>query len=131
MAGAVDGVPAGVGAPTQYGPGVRAFASYLLAGQYLPLARTAELLTELVGAPISQGSLAGWYLDAAAGLDPFLNAITAGLQAAAVLGADETGIRVEGALAWVHAARTEDLTLYTVSHRRGVETMCEAGVLPA
>lgn len=124
-------VPTGVGAPVQYGPGVRALASYLLAGQYLPLARTAELLTELVGAPISQGSLAGWYLDAAAGLDPFLDAVTAGLQTTPVLGADETGIRVEGALAWVHAARTDALTLYTVSARRGVEAMREAGVLPA
>ena len=131
MAGASDGVPAGVGAPTQYGPGVRSLASYLLAGQYLPLARTSELLTELVGAPISQGSLAGWYTDAAAGLDPFLDAVTAGLQAAPVLGADETGIRVDGALAWVHAARTDDLTLYTVSARRGVEAMREAGVLGA
>jgi len=123
-------VPAGVGAPTQYGPGVRALSSYLLAGQYLPLARTAELLTELVGAPISQASLAGWYTEAAAGLDPFLTAVTAGLQAAPVLGADETGIRVDGALAWVHAARTDDLTLYTVSPRRGVEAMRDAGVLP-
>lgn len=124
-------VPAGVGAPTQYGPGVRGLASYLLAGQYLPLARTAELLTELVGAPISQGSLAGWQLDAAAGLDPFVAAVTAGLSAAPVLGADETGIRVDGALAWVHAARTDDLTLYTVSRRRGVEAMREARVLDA
>lgn len=131
MAGVIDGVPAGVGAPTQYGPGVRALASYLLAGQYLPLARTSELLTELVGAPISQGSLASWYFDAAAGLDPFVDAVTAGLQVAPVLGADETGIRVEGALAWVHAARTDALTLYTVSQRRGVQAMREAGVLPA
>lgn len=131
MAGAVDGVPAGIGAPTQYGPGVRALASYLLVGQYLPLARTTELLTELVGAPISQGSLAGWYLDAATGLDPLLDTVTAGLQAAPVLGADETGIWVGGALAWVHAARTDDLTLSTVSAGRGVEAMREAGVLPA
>ncbi|HEX7537354.1 MAG TPA: IS66 family transposase [Dermatophilaceae bacterium] len=124
-------VPDGVGAPTQYGPGVRALASYLLAAQHLPLARTAELLTELVGAPISQGSLAGWYLDAAAGLEPFLDTVIAGLRAAPVLGADETGIRLDGALAWVHAARTDELTLYTVSARRGVEAMREAGVLPA
>lgn len=124
-------VPAGVGAPTQYGPGVRALASYLLAGQYLPLARTAELLTELVGTPISQGSLASWHTDAAAGLDRFLDAVTAGLQAAPVLGADETGIRVDGSLAWVHAARTDELTLYSVSQRRGVEAMNDAGVLPA
>ena len=53
------------------------------------------------------------------------------MQAAPVLGADETGIRVDGALAWVHAARTDDLTLYTVSARRGVEAMREAEVLPA
>jgi transposase len=131
MAGAADGVPAGVGAPAQYGPGVRALASYLLAGQYLPLARTSELLTELVGAPISSGSLVSWHTDAAAGLDGFVESVTAGLQAAPVLGADETGIRVEGALAWVHAARTDELTLYTVSKRRGVQAMNDAGVLPA
>ena len=124
-------VPTGVGAPTQYGPGVRALANYLLAGQYLPLARTSELLTELVGAPISQGSLASWHTDAAASLEPFVEAVTAGLQAAPVLGADETGIRVDGALAWVHAARTDELTFYTVSKRRGVEAMNDAAVLPA
>ena len=95
------------------------------------MARTAELLTELVGAPISQGSLAGWYLDADTGLDPFLDTVIAGLQAAPVLGADETGIGLDGALAWVHAARTDDLTRYSVSARRGVEAMREAGVLPA
>ena len=99
MAGAIDGVPAGVGTPTQYGPDVR--------------------------------SLAGWYLDGATGLDPFLDAVTAGLQAAPVLGADETGIRADGPPAWVHAARTDGLTLYTVSPRRGVEALREAGVLGA
>lgn len=124
-------VPAGVGAPAQYGPGVRGLASYLLAGQYLPLARTAELLTELLGAPISQGSLASWYAQAAAGLDDFDQTVTAGLASAPVLGADETGIRVEGALAWVHAARTDTLTRYTVSAKRGVEAMKEGAVLPA
>jgi transposase len=41
-------VPAGVCAPTQYGPGLRGLATYLLAGQYLPLARAAELLNELI-----------------------------------------------------------------------------------
>jgi len=108
---------------------VRAFGTYLLAAQHLPLARTAELLTELLGAPISQGSLAGWYVDAAAGLDTVDAVLRDGLTCAAVLGADETGIRVDGALAWVHAARTDTLTRYTVSGKRGVEAMIEAGVL--
>jgi transposase len=123
--------PAGVGAPAQYGPGVRALATYLLAGQHLPLARTAELLSELVGAPVSQGSLGRWYAEAAAGLDPFLDAVGTGLAGAAVVGADETGARVDGGLAWIHAARTDTLTLYTVSAHRGVAAMRAAGVLPA
>jgi transposase len=123
--------PAGVGAPTQYGPGVRALATYLLAGQHLPLARTGELLTELLGAPVSQGSLAGWYTAAADATEPALAVVTAGLAAAEVLGADETGIRVDGGLAWVHATRTDELTRYTVSAKRGVAAMTAAGVLPA
>lgn len=123
--------PAGVTAPAQYGPGVRALATYLLAGQHLPLARTGELLAELIGAPISAGSLAGWYAAAADALEPVLAAVTAGLAGAEVIGADETGVRVEGGLAWVHAARTDALTLYTVSAQRGIAAMTEAGVLPA
>jgi transposase len=121
--------PTGVGAPAQYGPGVRALATYLLAAQHLSLARTAELLSELVGTAVSEGSLAGWYADAGAGLDPFCDTVRQGLRGSEVLGADETGIRVDGRLAWVHAARTDTLTLYTVSDRRGVEAMVEAGVL--
>lgn len=55
-----DGAPAGVQAPVSYGPGVRALALYLLAGQHLPLARTAELLSDVLALPVSEGSLAGW-----------------------------------------------------------------------
>ena len=81
-------VPAGVGGPVQYGPKLRALATYLVAGQYLPLARTAELLSELLGAPISQASAHSWTAEAANGLDPFLAVLTDGLRAAPVLGAD-------------------------------------------
>jgi transposase len=108
-----------------------ALATYLLAGQHLPLARTGELLTELLGAPVSQGSLVGWYTAAAEATEPALAVVTAGLAAAEVLGADETGIRVGGGLAWVHAARTDELTRYTVSAQRGIAAMTAAGVLPA
>ncbi|MBK5249653.1 MAG: transposase [Actinomycetales bacterium] len=59
--------------------------TYLLAGQHLPLARTAELLGEVVGAPVSEGSLAGWYTAAAAGLDGFDDALKSALGAADVL----------------------------------------------
>ena len=110
---------------------MRGVATYLLAGQYLPLTRTAELLRELFGARISQISPALWQADAAAGLDGFDETLKTALIQAPVLGADETGTRVDGALAWVHAARTDSLTRYTVSARRGMEAMKDAGVIRA
>lgn len=123
--------PAGVGAPAQYGPGVRALATYLLAAQHLPLARVAELFDELLDAPISEGSLAAWYTSASQLLTGFDAALATRLTGARVLGADETGIRVNGRTTWVHTARTDTLTRYTVSAKRGVEAMKAAGVLPA
>jgi hypothetical protein len=45
---------------------------------------------------------------------PVLDVVTTGLAGAAVIGADETGIRADGGLGWVgwvHAARTDALTL--------------------
>jgi transposase len=122
--------PAGVGAPVQYGPGLRGLATYLLAAQYLPLARCAELLAELLGAPVSEGTLAAWYAAAAAGLAEFDAALADRLAHADVLGADETGARVDGRLAWIHALRTDRLTLYSVSAKRGAQAMTAAGVLP-
>lgn len=127
MADVPSGV--GVGAPVQYGPRVRALGIYLLTVQHLPLERTAQLLGEVVGAPVSQGSLVSWQEAAAASLDGFDKTLAQGLFAADVLGADETGIRVNGELAWLHAARTETLTRYTVSPKRGYTAMEDAGVL--
>jgi hypothetical protein len=60
-----------VGAPAQYGPGVRAAASYLVAAQHLPYERAAATLADLLGAPVSTGSVAAWVADGAAGLDEF------------------------------------------------------------
>ena len=124
-------VPAGVGAPAQYGSRVRALGVYMLSVQHLPLKRTAELMSEVVGAPVSQGSLVSWQAEAAAGLAGFDETLVRGLSSAPVLGADETGIRVNGKLVWVHAARTEELTRYTVSPKRGYSGMKDAGVLTA
>jgi hypothetical protein len=131
MAGAADGVPATVGAPAQYGPGVRAAASYLVAAQHLPYERAAATLADLLGAPVSTGSVAAWVADGAAALGEFTAAVREQLAGRAVVNFDETGLRVDGRLSWVHSASADTLTLYTCHERRGVEAMNAAGVLPA
>ena len=131
MAGTGDGVPSAVRAPVSYGPGVRAVATYLVAGHHLPLARAAAVMSDLLGAPVSSGSVAAWVQTAADGLATFTNAVRDVITDAAVVNFDETGLRVDGALGWVHSASTPTATLYTCHARRGKEAMDAAGVLPA
>jgi transposase len=51
--------PAEVSAPAQYGPGIRALAVYLHQYPLVPLQRTCEMLSELCGCLVSEGTLAG------------------------------------------------------------------------
>jgi transposase len=131
MASAGDGVPESVRAPVSYGPGVRAVATYLVAGHHLPLGRAAAVMSDLLGAPVSPGSVAAWVQAGADGLGPFTDAVRQVITAAPVVNFDETGLRVGGGLGWVHSASTQDATLYTCHARRGTEAMDAAGVLPA
>jgi hypothetical protein len=48
-----------------------AIAVYLVLGQHLPVERTASLLAEVFGTPMSTGTVAAWTARAAAGLAPF------------------------------------------------------------
>ena len=113
---------------------MRAVAVYLVLAQHLPYARAAQVMSDLVAAPISAGSIASWVAAGAHDLTTtgsFTDAVTAALADAAVVHADETGLRVDGKLAWIHSASTRDLTLYTCHARRGVEAMDAAGVIAA
>lgn len=49
-----------MGAPAQYGPGVRAAAVYLVSAQHLPYERAAAVMSDLISAPVSAGSIASW-----------------------------------------------------------------------
>lgn len=64
-------------------------------------------------------------------MGPFTDAVRDVITGAPVVNFDETGLRVDGGLGWVHAASTPAATLYTCHARRGKEAMDAAGVLPA
>ncbi len=67
---------------------------------------------------------------AAGGLDGFLEWVRTSLAAAEVVNFDETGLRVEGKLRWVHSASTGKYSLIFVHDRRGTKSMDAAGVPP-
>ncbi|THJ76155.1 IS66 family transposase [Candidatus Frankia alpina] len=120
--------PDGVNAPVQYGPRVTAAAVYLYAGQFLSKDRTATALSELVGIPLSAGTVGAMTARAAADLEGFLTAVRGLLTAAEVIGADETGLRVAGKLHWVHVARTGKYTLIDCHPKRGTAGIDALGV---
>jgi transposase len=113
--------PAGVHAAVQYGPQVAAVAVYLLVGHHLPVARTAQILADLLGAPVSTGWLASLTGRAAVGLTGFTDRLRQVIRAAVVVHFDETGIRVGGRLRWLHVACTPLGTLYHLDDKRGTD----------
>lgn len=123
--------PAGVGAPAQYGPRVRAIGAYLVGYQHLPYERAAETLADLLGAGMSVGTLVTVTTTTARRLDGFCDTVRDLLTAADVAHFDETGLRVAGGQAWVHSASTDKLSLFTVHTSRGHDGIAAAGVLPA
>jgi len=93
-----------------YGPRITAIIVYLYVGQFLSKKRTAAALAELFGTPVSQGTVAAMSARAAGGLGGFTEWVRANLAAAEVVNFDETGLRVEGTLRWVHSASTGKYT---------------------
>ncbi|MEX5638140.1 IS66 family transposase, partial [Parafrankia sp. FMc2] len=97
--------------------------------QFLSKDRTATALAELVGIPLSAGTVAAMAARAATDLEDFLTAVRDLLAGAEVVGADETGLRVAGKLHWVHVARTGKYTLLDCHPKRGTAGIDALGVL--
>ena len=122
--------PDEVRASVQFGPMVKGIALYLLYRQFLPYARAAELLSDLCGCHLSPGTLEAIVAEGADRLAETEEQIKQALREAEVLGADETGVRVQGILHWLHVARTDKLTHYSVDRRRGKTATDQIGILP-
>ncbi len=122
--------PAGVVAPTSYGPTAAALAVYVGAGQYLPVARAGDVLATLAGMNVSTGWLASQRGRAARLIEAqFLPHVRGLLRTVGVLHVDETPGRVAGGLSYVHVACTEFLTAMHVGDRSAA-TIDAGDVLP-
>ena len=122
--------PSHVTQPTQYGPRLKALACYLYSQQFIPLARIRELLTALYGHAPSEPAVLAAARQLASHTQASLEQIRQQLLAAPVVHFDESGLRVDGRLRWLHVASTEKLTHYHVHDKRGHVGMRVAGILP-
>ena len=122
--------PKNVSQPTQYGPRIKAQASYLNNYHFIPLARTEELLQDFYGQSPSEAVVITANNILVSQTEASRESIKQQLIAADVAQFDESGLRVEGKLQWLHVASTPELTHYYVHPKRGQEGMKEAGILP-
>src|SRR6266571_884987 len=121
--------PAGVQAPVQYGPNVGATAVYLVEQQLLPLARTSEVMSDLLGVEMSEGNVCDLITRCARQLVTVEQQIKEALKEAAIIHQDETGLNVAGKRHWMHVTCTPTLTHYHVDASRGQTALEAIGIL--
>jgi transposase len=114
----------------QYGPRLKSMMVYLMEGQLLPSARTCEVLSDIVGVSVSEATLFNTRSQCFEQLAPNERTIQAAIVDSQVVHFDETGMRVNGKLWWLHVACTDGLTYYFVHSKRGHDAIDEMGILP-
>jgi transposase len=113
-----------------YGENVQAIMTYLTNYQLLPLKRTTELMEDLFGLKVSQGTVVAAGQEAYVKLEAAESGIKQELLESDVVHFDETGMRVKGKTQWLHSAGTQTATLYGIHEKRGHEAMDAIGILP-
>lgn len=107
--------PTGVTEAAQYGPNVRALGVHLTQRKMLPFARAAKLLRDIHGLAVSPGTLVAWVGQA---------------RTTSVLSTDESGLRVDSKLHWLHVAASDTLMWYGAHPKRGIKTITAHGIPP-
>jgi transposase len=121
--------PKDVRAPVQYGAAFGAVGVYLVQQQLLPYERACEVMQDLLGPTMSEGTLQTLVQRCAERLCPVEEQIKAALTQADVLHQDETGLYVAGKRQWMHVSATEQLTHYAVHAKRGHKALDAIGIL--
>ena len=122
--------PVDVSSGVQYGAQIKGLMVYLLDYQLLPSHRVSQLLRDVFGCELSEGTLYTSRERCFEQLAPVEAEIFAGMQTAAVGHFDETGLHINGKLWWLHVASSRGLTYYFIHPKRGKVAMEAMNVLP-
>lgn len=115
--------------PIQYGPGIKSLAVYLNQYQFIPFGRTQEMFKDLLGIEISDGCLQQSNDRCYDNLEETEGQIKECIKTEPVIRNDETGMRCEGKLQWVHTNSTQMYTHYSVQEKRGQIAIDDIGIL--
>ena len=122
--------PDPVAQSTQYGNGIKTWVSYFSVQHFISTARTTQIIEGLVGHRLSEATVLNSCHQLANKVSPVTQIIKEKLKVADGVNFDETGLRVNGKLHWLHCASTDQLTDYLVHPRRGQEAIDQMDILP-
>ena len=106
-------------APVSYGANVHALVGYMSTLQSIPFKRMVDILNNVFGLQMSQGTVSNILQRMRKKAEKEMDAIRAGIEKAEVVGADETGVKINGQQHWVWTFQTDALTYMAVDKGRG------------
>jgi transposase len=115
--------PDGVLTPVSYGPGVQSLVCYLSVRQYLPVERITELLSSLCGLSISTGGVCYLLEKVKQKALPVYETIRQIIANGKVIGADETGVNINGKNHWAWTFQNSMATYIAINKGRGTKAI--------
>jgi transposase len=115
--------PENVRATISYGTNIQATIAYMHTRQYLPFERMSEYFKDVCNLPISQGTICNLLYGFALKAQPAYDLIAQKVSNEKVVGADETGIRVNGKNGWFWTWQSKLVTFVVFSKNRGTATI--------
>jgi len=123
--------PAEVTQLAQYGPGFKALLVYLNQKHFIPLERVNEFCEDVFQHSVGEGTIVNASARVAETVQSVQERVRQHLiETDETVHFDESGLRVQGKLYWIHSASTERVTCYHVDPKRGQEGINRAGILP-
>ena len=109
--------------PIQYGASIEAMVGYLSIYQSLPYNRIKRLLNDFFKLSLSEGTIDTYLENLAEKSTPDYEEIRERIQQSEVVGADETGCRVNGKMHWFHVWQSPVLTFIVAFFSRGYKVI--------
>jgi transposase len=113
-----------------YGTEFKSFIIYLKNHHMLPFARIKELIKDVFGHTVSEGTIWNCEKEISKKLLPIEDTIKQEIIDGNVACFDETGTRSEKKNFWVHVAVNPDFSHFSFHNKRGFDGMIAGGILP-
>ncbi len=117
--------PIGVNSAVQYGNRIRTLSVLLNTDYKIPVKKISSLLGDLYSLTPNEGSILSNNSRCYEMLEPVEHRIKEEIKSSAVAHSDETGVRVEGKLHWLHTTSTLMYTYFYIHAKRGSDAITD------